>query len=66
MEKINARKARGQGRRWRERRAMEEKKFPWQADEQVDEGRGGRDTSDEERQSGTNGWGRPAYYVKRT
>lgn len=67
MEKINPRKARGQGRRWRERRAMKEKKFPWQADEQVDEGRSGRDTSDEEREGETNGCERrPAYYVKRT
>lgn len=59
MEKINARKARGQGGRRRERRTMEEKKFPWQADEQVDEGRSGRDTSDEELEGETNGRGGP-------
>lgn len=38
---------------------MEEKKFPWQADEQVDEGRSGRDTSDEELEGETNGRGGP-------
>lgn len=66
MEKINARKAREQGRRWRKRRTMEEKKFPWQererergADEQVDEVGSGRDTSDEEREGETNGRGGP-------
>jgi len=54
MEKINARKSQGQGRRWRERRVMEEKKFPWQADEQVDEGRSGKDTRRRRRTRGRN------------
>lgn len=37
-------------------REGKEKKFPWQADEQVDEGQSGRDTNDEhEGKTGKNG-----------
>lgn len=46
MEKINARKVLGQGRRWRERRIMEEKKFPWQARETEGEKRTSKLTRD--------------------
>lgn len=45
-------------------REEKEKKFPWQADEQVDEGQSGRDTMKEKR--GKRGGIGPAYYVKRT